>query len=86
MRQLFQHGPGGASMDRRVETGVPVIAGYRRRDHPQGRGPRAGPRPVFQVCRHIFGRGGQRTSPRRLRPRDEAVPLTNVAVPSPRPS
>ena len=33
LRQLFLRGPGGALMEGNIETGVPVVAGYRRR-HP----------------------------------------------------
>ena len=82
-REFVQRGPGDAVMNRHVETCVPVIARNRCRHHPQGRGPGARLRPVFEVRRHVFGRGRQGTPPRRLRPCDEAVPLVDVAIPRP---
>ena len=33
LRQLFLRGPGGALMEGHIETGVPVVAGYRRHHH-----------------------------------------------------
>ena len=83
---IVPHGPGHTALEGCVETRVLVVSGYRGRRDPQGRRPCTRLRPVFEVGSHIFGGSRERTSPRSLRPRDEAAPLVDVAIPRPRSS